>query len=420
MNRRGFLHAVSAAAVAPGVANAGQSRSTALPPTGLLCELMEQPHLAVITTRQPRFGWIVNDAAPNATQSAYQILVASSREIIDRDLGDAKRAASWRHPADFWDSGKVTSTESVNVPYGGKALGSDWSYWWKVRTWNQRGQGSAWSAPQPFRLGRLNDEYATARYPLEMQAIAPLRVVKKGEGHYFVEFAKAAFGTLRFIFNDGAGGAVTVELSEHRSAPDEVWRPTPADLRARSSIGYLKTTMQFSGSREAVTLRLPERSRPTREELPFGIASVMPFRFVELINCPNTITKDNVRQLAVFYHFNGDASRFASSSKVLNDVWDLCKYSMKATSFCGVYVDGHRERLPYEADAYLNQLGHYCVDREFTLARHSHEWLITHPTWPTEWITHSVLMAWADFMHTGDAASLRRSLSTSMTTSTTP
>ena len=64
------------------------------------------------------------------------------------------------------------------------------------------------------------------------------------------------------------------------------------------------------------------------------------------------------------------------------------------------------ERIPYEADAYINQLGHYCTDREFSMARYTHEYLMTHPTWPTEWILHSVLMAYADYKQTGDISSV--------------
>ena len=60
-----------------------------------------------------------------------------------------------------------------------------------------------------------------------------------------------------------------------------------------------------------------------------------------------------------------------------------------AETLCGHQrrvVDGDRERIPYEADAYLNQLAHYGVDREFALARYSHEYLLANPTWPTEWL----------------------------------
>jgi hypothetical protein len=41
---------------------------------------------------------------------------------------------------------------------------------------------------------------------------------------------------------------------------------------------------------------------------------------------------------------------------MLDRVWDLCHYSIKATTFAGVFVDGDRERLACEADAYLTQL----------------------------------------------------------------
>ena len=48
------------------------------------------------------------------------------------------------------------------------------------------------------------------------------------------------------------------------------------------------------------------------------------------------------------------------------------------------------------------------MDREYALARHTHEYLLKHPTWPTEWKQHSVLMAHADWMYTGDVESIRR------------
>ncbi|MGI6302875.1 MAG: hypothetical protein ACOX52_17715 [Verrucomicrobiota bacterium] len=55
------------------------------------------------------------------------------------------------------------------------------------------------------------------------------------------------------------------------------------------------------------------------------------------------------------------------------------------TSFAGIYIDGDRERIPYEGDAYINQLGHYAVDREYAIARRTIEHFMDHPTWPTEW-----------------------------------
>ena len=87
-----------------------------------------------------------------------------------------------------------------------------------------------------------------------------------------------------------------------------------------------------------------------------------------------------------------------------------CPFSPELTSsrsFAGIYVDGDRERIPYEADALINQLCHYGVDREYSMARRSHEYLLNRPTWPTEWILQSVLIAWYDYMYTGDSRSLK-------------
>ena len=68
----------------------------------------------------------------------------------------------------------------------------------------------------------------------------------------------------------------------------------------------------------------------------------------------------------------------------------------------GVYVDGDRERIPYEADAYLNQLSHYTTDGDIQMARDTYDHLMANATWPTEWATHLIFMVHADWMHTGD------------------
>jgi alpha-L-rhamnosidase len=58
--------------------------------------------------------------------------------------------------------------------------------------------------------------------------------------------------------------------------------------------------------------------------------------------------------------------------------------------------------MPYEADAYIQQISHYAADREFAIQRYTNAFLIYNPSWPTEWHLHIVLMAWADYMATGD------------------
>ena len=74
----------------------------------MICELLRAPEMAVITDPQPEFGWIVNDSRRGAVQSAWQILVASSQDLLNRDEGD------------LWNSGKIISNQSINLEYQGK------------------------------------------------------------------------------------------------------------------------------------------------------------------------------------------------------------------------------------------------------------------------------------------------------------
>ena len=84
-------------------------------PFELTCEYAPNP--LSIDTPQPRFGWLLESDRRGQSQSAYQLLVASSEEQLRADRGDR------------WDSGKVTAERSVNVAYGGASLSSDESCW---------------------------------------------------------------------------------------------------------------------------------------------------------------------------------------------------------------------------------------------------------------------------------------------------
>lgn len=91
-----------------------------------------------IDTATPRFGWVVNDSARGAVQSAYQIVVARSLGELD-NAGEA-----------VWDSGKVVSSKQHGVAYAGRPLEKTTEYWWKVRTWDAQGQPSPWSDANHF------------------------------------------------------------------------------------------------------------------------------------------------------------------------------------------------------------------------------------------------------------------------------
>ncbi len=370
----------------------GSCQWNALPPSQLSVELLEQPEKVFITDFSPEFGWVMNSNRKNDYQTAYQILVASSQGSLANNNGD------------WWDSGKVSLNHSINVEYAGKLLSPHSTYFWQVRTWDKENNVSDYSQPQMFRTGVREEKYGTVRYPLEKYEIAPLKIIQKDKGHYFIDFGKAAFGTIKFEAEHILlPQQMEIHLGETISAKNTIER------NPKGAIRYRKMMVDLEKGNNTYVISIPPDKRNTGEQavkMPDDIGEVMPFRYSELVNCPFKLTKDKAKQIAVIYPFNDSTTTFISNNKILNDVWEFCKYSIKATSFCGVYVDGDRERLPYEADAYINQLSHYHVDREFSLARYSYEYLINHPTWPTEWIMHSVLMAWADYLYTGNKESL--------------
>jgi glycine betaine/choline ABC-type transport system substrate-binding protein len=101
---------------------------------------------------------------------------------------------------------------------------------------------------------------------------------------------------------------------------------------------------------------------------------------------------------------------FSSSDPDLDRVWELCRYSIEATSQ-DLYVDTQsRERLPYEGDALVNQRSQYAVEPSFALARASLAFLTRRPTWPAEYHLMPPLMAWEDYLATGDDRRLREDL----------
>ena len=112
----------------------------------LRCEYLNDP-LGIDVT-QPRLTWklvAVDEDARGQRQRGYQILVASSRKLLDSDKGD------------LWDSGMVASDQSVHVVYGGKPLVSRRACYWKVRVKDEAGVISKWSEPARWTMGLLDN-----------------------------------------------------------------------------------------------------------------------------------------------------------------------------------------------------------------------------------------------------------------------
>ena len=110
----------------------------------LTCETLENP--IGVDSRNPSFSWILNSMDYDQSQSTYQVVVASSTDLLNPDM------------ADMWNSQRVESSQSVNVQYEGVPLLSGRKYWWKVKVWDQEGKESAWSLPRHFEMGLLEEQ----------------------------------------------------------------------------------------------------------------------------------------------------------------------------------------------------------------------------------------------------------------------
>lgn len=344
-----------------------------------------------ISTWQPFFGWIVPSSGDNTRQTAYQILVASQKDFLLKDS------------ADLWNSGKVTDENSLNISYNGNPLTPGAPYFWKVKTWDHYDKESTFSPIGVFKMADSLSEYKTDRYPIQKQDEYAVKIEQPDELSYFADFGKAAFGRIRVtLYSDREADTVTIHLGENEKE-GRVNRSPGASIR----YSQYKIGLERGWKMYVITIDPDARNTgPQAVLMPEYIGEVTPFRYCEIEGYEHLLQeKDLIRETA-FYPFNDFDSHFQSTDTVLNQVWDISKYSIKATSFAGIYIDGDRERIPYEGDAVINQLSHYCVARDYSMARYSHEYLIKKPTWPTEWILQSVLMAWEDYMYTGNSNSI--------------
>jgi alpha-L-rhamnosidase len=250
------------------------------------------------------------------------------------------------------------------------------------------------------RTEKLNDSSK-----IQVSYLQPAKLVKIKGGHYFIDFGKDAFGTLALNFKSAQKDSLKISLGEKLATGNTI------DKKPGGTIRYQQISLTNPPVGVQFSLKLPRDKRNTSGQailLPESFGVIMPFRYCEIENLKIPIEEVLVLQKVYNYRFNDSNSSFSSSDSILNQVWEMGKHTIKATSFAGLYIDGDRERIPYEADAYINQLSHYSVDNEYGLATATNDYFMSHPTWPTEWILHTVLLFYQDYMHTGNIAPLQK------------
>jgi len=100
----------------------------------------------------PRLFWRLESQERGVRQTAYQVLVASSQDLLDE------------RQADMWNSGKVHSDRSIQITYEGKPLQEQSAYYWKVRVWDGNDRVSEWSEIAYWSMGLLSRDSWKGRW----------------------------------------------------------------------------------------------------------------------------------------------------------------------------------------------------------------------------------------------------------------
>lgn len=345
---------------------------------------------AAIATGTPTFSWVVPDEGVGTRQTAYRLI-----------LTDSPRAAA-EGRGTLWDSGWRPSAQSTAIRYAGATLRPDAVYYWRVKVRTSTGGESEWSAVKAFATAATLDEEAFSTGPIWLsdEVLTAAQATATDSLSRLFDFGTDCFGRLSLTARGRGGDTLTLVVGE-RLADGHV------DPRPGGTIRAATISLPLVTGVHTYAIDFVPDSRNTRApavRLPDYVGVVMPFRYVEIAGrcAVSTLTRTVARGTERLAE-----ARFACSDTALTEVVGLCDQTIDATSFAGVYVDGDRERIPYEADALINQLSHYAVSRDYALARHTLLYLLDHPTWPTEWIMQGIMIAWNDYLYTGDCRLLR-------------
>ena len=221
------------------------NQDIAAKPNNLRVEYVENP--LGLNVLKPRFSWWVNDNRPAEVQTAYEIMVGSTRQQVQED-----------HP-NLWHSGRVESPLVAYVEYAGTELSSGQRGWWKVRTFDSDGLASSWSDIAYFEMGLLSHEdwqgqWISAPISGSRNRGAPVIAMRRNFSlDQVVVGARmyvAALGDYRLSINGrpiGAGDSHAVWSNYHRECYYQTFDVSNALQPGKNALGLLLGDGFYSG-----------------------------------------------------------------------------------------------------------------------------------------------------------------------------
>jgi hypothetical protein len=306
------------------------------------------------------------------TDGTSEILVNSARDAAQWKGKDGTLAFGqndeYSSPSDWYRQHKE-HIDATKYPFGFSNAGFVEDVTWRTVKLSGAVSGNRNLVPYPSEN--------TLRYLMPAS-----KVVRLSNGNYVVTLENEIVGGLHLDINSPVQKTIEIRLGEELNADGSV------RSAGRGHPNYIENWTLKQGEQSIQSLNMKN------------------FRYVEIINSPIEITVDNVKGYAIRQEFDDEISGFQSSNNFLNELYQFTKYSVKATNQ-DLWTDSQaRERGPYEGDAIINMASSNTFSANYSLGRHSHEYLINNQTWPQEYKLFSVEMALMDYLYTGDRASI--------------
>ncbi len=221
-------------------------------------------------------------------------------------------------------------------------------------------------------------------------------------GHLLLDFQKAAYAQVELELDGRAQDLAEIVLAEYAVDGQAVhmpgWRTFKID------------NIRLSPDQQIYRVHIPTHQCAygafPHVETPaeFG-GEVAVFRYVEINHYYGPA---KVRRFEFYNDADENSAQFHSTDEKLDQIWEFCKYSILATSIFPCYVDGERERMPYEGDAYITQLSHFCCGNDYAIAERTINHFMENGkyTWPTEWLLLTPLLAADYYLYSGNQTAL--------------
>ncbi|MGW7166851.1 family 78 glycoside hydrolase catalytic domain [Streptomyces sp. NPDC054884] len=237
--------------------------------------------------------------------------------------------------------------------------------------WSSAVTKSAFTDLQPTPTAKVRQSFKT-----------PVSVTEYSSGNYFIDYGRTWIGGLSLNLTGTSGQVVDIRYGEVTSGTNTVKYQTSGGNT------YQDKWVLKSGSQQLETW------------------GPRVFRYVQVIGAPTGLTEADFKAEAYLYPFDESAGVFDSSDTSLNKVWALSRNTIEATNL-NLYVDSwERERDIYEADTYLQLMGHLYTGGDATLGDYSLNFLKPNRTWPTEWPMYVILAMHDSYETTGNTTPL--------------